>query len=400
MPKSESILRTVSDDYCTGCAACELVCPLGAITMTVDDEGFIAPFVNSEKCVGCGRCLKTCHSQDYKGNSSFSGYAMLSRSDQRTASSSGGVFFELANSVLSSGGIVYGASFDDALHLRHCRASSFNELTKMQGSKYIQSDTRGVFVQVEQDLVDGRTVLFSGTPCQVAGLKKYLKADYDNLFCLDLVCHGVPSPGIWKNYVEYLGIILGEPVKKVSFRIKSKFDKSSFALIVSTDNTVFRREANDDLFYTFFLQGLIFRESCYSCKYATINNRPADITIGDCASCGNYQSLPQYEALSTVLINTVKGESLLSRYGANLDRACLDIPLETMMNRQLNTPFARPAGRDRVFYEIYQEGFSFLEIKYLNRMSIWASLFSRLKRIVPIKTRVAMKRVLRSLCGR
>lgn len=201
------------DKYsCCGCGACEASCPVGAITIGPDEEGFLYPSVDAARCVECGKCLKICAFRADRDNPYPHGDAAAVRTyavrhiDEgvRAKSRSGGIFTALSDENLRDGGVVYGCVMDGVLVARHVRAEDVAGRDAMRGSKYIESDMRGVFPLVEADLKTGREVLFSGTSCQVAGLRSYLKRDYANLLCVDIVCHGVPSPKVWADYVAWV----------------------------------------------------------------------------------------------------------------------------------------------------------------------------------------------------
>ncbi len=193
-------------DSCTGCGACYNICPHSAIAMKPDSKGFIVPFVESYKCVECKLCEKACpivngKKEELKNNNPIRVLALWSKTD-RTKSSSGGAFSEIAKHVLTQKGLVYGASWTDNFHCHHIGIDSVNELEALRGSKYLQSSIGDSYKIIRHELRSGRIVLFTGTPCQVVGLKSYLMKPYDNLICVDLVCHGVPSNYLFCNYID------------------------------------------------------------------------------------------------------------------------------------------------------------------------------------------------------
>ena len=209
---------------CTGCSACEQVCAHNAIQMQTDYEGFVYPKVDSNKCIECGMCSKICpqkHSSELPAQTDV--YAAYNKEGEtRAASTSGGMFSIFAKWVLSQGGVVFGATFTDAWMVRHDAATTEDEYARFRGSKYVQSDVSGVYKQVKSYLQQDKWVLFSGTPCQIDGLKAYLRKDYEKLLLIDLVCHGVPSPKLWAKFLNWLkgkyGILKYEGIR---FRAKS-----------------------------------------------------------------------------------------------------------------------------------------------------------------------------------
>ena len=189
----------INDPNCSGCSACFNICPQRCISMVEDKEGFLYPRINKEKCINCGLCKKACPAlatDKYVVPSTF--YACKSKNEElRSKSSSGGVFSSLAEYVIHNNGVVFGAAFNRNMELSHIGVNKKEDLSKLMGSKYLQSDLKNTFNEVKTYLCNNRFVLFSGTPCQVAGLKAYLQDDYKNLYLADLACHGVPSPKIF-----------------------------------------------------------------------------------------------------------------------------------------------------------------------------------------------------------
>ena len=199
-------ISKLNKNNCTGCRMCEQICPVNAIKMIENKEGFIEPVIDKTKCINCGLCSKRCPQlneikrEDYK----MEVYAAKNKNiEEQKSSSSGGVFSVLANYVLENNGIVFGCAFNDNLIAEHIGIEDKNELYKLRGSKYVQSNTKNTFKDVKENLENSRMVLYSGTPCQIAGLKQFLGKEYDNLYTVDLVCHGVPSPKLFKKLFLY-----------------------------------------------------------------------------------------------------------------------------------------------------------------------------------------------------
>lgn len=207
---------------CTGCAACKQICTHEAISMQLDEEGFLRPLINQDRCVECRICIKICpvNTQTIKHEpiKVFSGWS--NNEETRLTSSSGGAFVEIAKLILAQNGVVFGVSMDSNMLAHHIFIESEKEIYKLQGSKYIQSIIGNAYKDAKQFLQEGRKVLFSGTPCQIAGLRNFLHKDYENLYTVDLICHGVPSPKVFKDYIHYIENAINEPVKEVKFRCK------------------------------------------------------------------------------------------------------------------------------------------------------------------------------------
>lgn len=220
-------VKCVVSDYkkeCSGCHACYDACPTGAITMEEDVEGFWYPCVNESKCIHCGRCVKVCqifNTKKQEGTISTEAYACLNQNtEERLASSSGGLFILLAKQVLDKDGVVFGAAFDDHMELRHTYATDLGGCRAFMGSKYLQSRIGMAYADAKRFLVKGRWVLFTGTPCQIHGLKLFLGRDYEKLIAVDLACHGVPSPAVFRKYLSDLEKQQGSPIDSFNFRSK------------------------------------------------------------------------------------------------------------------------------------------------------------------------------------
>lgn len=299
---------------CTGCSACASVCNHNAIQMKEDEEGFLQPIINNSKCIECHLCEKVCPdlSPVKFGKDKPSSFAMWSLLD-RNVSSSGGAFSAFARDILSQDGIVFGAIMDwGDIKLRHTFTDNIEGLAPMRGSKYIQSEIGDSFIKVKNSLTAGRKVLFVGTPCQVAGLKSYLKKDYGNLLTLDLVCHGVPSGEIFTSYLNKLAKKLGnnKRINKYEFRKTNGWGFAPSVCFAEKSQQLYGVNA---LYMEAFNAGAIFRESCYKCKYAKIP-RVGDCTIADFWGIGRYGTPFNHgtkQGVSLVLTNTEKGLTAL-----------------------------------------------------------------------------------------
>ena len=266
---------------CCGCSACMDACPQKAIVSREDEEGFCYPMILRESCVECGRCEKVC---PWKGKENkeelrkFLG-AQAKNDELRQTSTSGGAFPVLAEHILRLGGVVYGAGLDGSMRLTHQRAGSHEELALLIQTKYIQSDMAGVYQMIRRDLQNGRNVLFAGTPCQTEAVRKYFGTAYPGLVLLDLICYGVPSPGIWKDYVRYLEEKHRGKLKAFHFRDKRNRN-NGHTVSYQVDGREFVRAYGRDPFIAMFNSNCILRPSCHACKFST-PQRNSDITIGD-----------------------------------------------------------------------------------------------------------------------
>ena len=276
------MIQLADNKHCTGCSACMNVCPHKAISMQPDGEGFLQP--------ECHLCEKRCPAINplrTDGNTPKA-YAVINKKD-RNVSSSGGAFSLFARMVLNDGGVVVGAAYDDKLRTRHIAISDINDLDKLRGSKYVQSEIGDSYSQVKSYLNDGRKVLFCGTPCQVAGLYKYLNKRYDGqLITLDLVCHGVPSPLVFEKYLEKLKNIYSPKDGKIEgFRFR-KLDSWDYRPAVKFSESKWRiLEQEQNVYMSAFFKGMIYRECCFNCQYANMN-RVGTYTIADFWGIGKH----------------------------------------------------------------------------------------------------------------
>ncbi len=222
MNTRRSPIQIKNKQDCCGCYACYNCCPVHAISMRQDAEGFWYPEVHADTCVRCGLCATVCPFANKPDDQTLTqAYACYAKDpEEHKTSSSGGVFAILARDVLAEEGVVCGAAFDEAMQVNHLCITSYEELKRLKGSKYVQSRIGNVYSEIRRFLMDGKKVLFSGTACQVAGLKNYLKRDYENLLCVDLICHGVSSPKVWERYLKELKP--GCKIVEMSFRNKSR----------------------------------------------------------------------------------------------------------------------------------------------------------------------------------
>lgn len=302
---------------CCGCTACYSVCPVNAIRMAVDDEGFRYPVVDPSICVNCKKCEAVCPLRAGNGYSNpINIYAAKNKQEAvRAGSSSGGIFSLLADYVEAQGGVIYGAAFDEHFTVKHMRAEAAGEWKKFCVSKYTQSDMGDTFRSIRADLNSGRMVLFSGTPCQVDGLKRYLKGirvSCDRLITCDIVCHGTPSPKVWADYLDYLSKRAGRRIGSVSFRDKETLGWHNSTLTIKDEKgqTILSETPKDNYFFQLFVCHWILRPSCYRCQYASFH-RPGDFTLGDFWGIErNFAQFDDDKGISLVMVHTERGEKI------------------------------------------------------------------------------------------
>ena len=325
---------------CVGCMACSNICPKNAIEFIHDDKGFLIPNVNLDTCIDCGLCSMVCQKNGIQLNENHEkAYIALSKDKKLYKNSaSGGIFSTIAYHFLKcKNSYVCGAAYING-EVRHILIDDVKDLFKLQGSKYVQSFIGSVYVDIKKMLEKSYRVLFSGTPCQVQALYLFLGRKYDNLFTIDLICHGVPSQQFLKKSLEqYMPI---DKIKNVRFRKKNYLfkSKSNFILSINDNKNIM---ANRDVYYSMFIKNLSFRDSCYDCKFAKLD-RCADITIGDCDSYKKYTNFHVNEATSTVILNNLNGTKLWNEFANFFDFMELDLVAEASVNTQLSHPSTIP----------------------------------------------------------
>ena len=349
---------------CCGCTACASICAHDAITMKPDALGFLYPEVDKEKCVDCGLCEKVCAFNDHYDTSlnlekPLAYGARHKDMNEVETSRSGAAFIAISDYILEQGGVVYGAGYTDHFRVVHKRATTKEERDEFKGSKYVQSDMTGVFRQVKKDLRDGLTVLFSGTPCQTSGLNSYVgKRLRENLFLVDIVCHGVPSPYMWRDYIAYLEKKQGSPIVWVNFR-----DKQKYGWAAHHETFKFKNGGGKMSFTYLFYKHIMFRKSCGNCHFTNIK-RPSDITIADFWGWENTDSAfnADNKGVSLVLLNTEKG---LKLFDAVQDRMnTIPAELDKCLQPNMQHPSEMHPQSEKFFSDYTRKGFKYVMWKY------------------------------------
>lgn len=346
--------NAVRKHCCTGCGACFGICPQKCIEMKPDDEGFLFPHVNEHECIACGACVQRCPSLKSENgrNEPREVVAAVWNNTDRIKSASGGIAAMIAEKTVSMRkGHVYGCAFDENIVARHIGVSRIEDLWKFQGSKYVQSQLGDVFSQVKRDLQDGVNVTFIGTPCQVQGLKAFLGKDYEGLICVDLICHGTPSPMLFSAYINYLEARVGK-IRSYRFRNKDRYSRDGYrAWYRAARKRPYKADALCDPYFAAFSRCEAFRLSCYQCPYANVS-RCGDITLGDSASIQQERKdFHPNDAVSAVLINTKAGQRLWDDFRKFCDETPLDLEREAQLNHQLRQPSKLNAEHRKVIYE-------------------------------------------------
>lgn len=350
--KAKNIGKTELCDRekCTACLACMEVCPVHCINVKKDSYGNDIPFINKEECVSCGKCQEVCPiinrvklRQPSKVYAAFSNNSIIHK-----GAASGGVASELALEIIRRGGVVYGAAQTKDLIIEHIRIDNKEKLDRLKGSKYVHSHNKGHYKKIKSDLLNGRQVLFVGTPCQVAGLKKYLNnKQYENLFCVDLICHGVPSQ---KTFLDCMAYETGEKSFEgwnISFRDEDGFE---IKLKNPLGEEKYKLNLKNSFYYNGFMEGYIYRRNCYICEYAK-PKRCGDITLGDFWGLGDNIpfSADKKDGINVVLINTDNGTKLFDRVKDSLQ--CWERSFEEARakNGQLNQPTSKTRHCEKFF---------------------------------------------------
>lgn len=359
---SNNINEYVKNGSCCGCGVCLNICPKKAISMQYDDEGFLSPVIEADKCVNCGLCKQMCAFNSTKpSENEVQVYAVKNKNDDiRKASRSGGTFTAIATNILSKKGVVYGVALNEKNLAEHIRIENESELAKLRGSKYIQSDTQKVYELVKNDLKMGKTVLYTGTGCQIASMKKYLKnEDTQNLFLVDIVCHGVPSAKIWLDFLADMEEKNHSKITDINFRNKQKYGWEG-----STQTFIFNdKEIDSNMYLDLFTSGVIERDSCFKCPYKSIN-REGDITLGDFWGIDKLSTeFNDHKGVSLVLCNSEKGKNLFEEIVGDLLLVRTD--LEHCKQQALSKPINRPVNKDLFWKKYRKKGMRYLKHYYL-----------------------------------
>lgn len=359
----------LEDKDCCGCSACAQICPKQCISMEFDGEGFLYPVIHQDSCIQCGRCNAVCplKEQFIRKESKPEIYCIYNKDTAvMHDSSSGGVFSLLAEEIINRGGIVYGAESSDGINVCHTRADSLEDYVKFRKSKYSQSNVNDCYRKAKDDLENSRTVLFSGTPCQIAGLYCFLEKDYKNLYTTEVICHGVPSQTVLNRYRQEIEKQKGATMLRYDWRYMEKGWQPQYCRIEWSDGSYTIREHDNEMLFKGFLSNIFLRPSCYDCHFSRIP-RIADITLGDFLNyIGPLKKENQNQGLSLMLLSTNKGKELFDKISAKTIYESADIEYAINQNYHLNhIPYynrKRPA-----FFQEFNTGISYAKLaeKYL-----------------------------------
>lgn len=368
---------------CCGCSACASICNHDAITMQPDALGFLYPVVDESKCTNCGLCEKVCAFNDHYDTSlnlpePIAYGARQKNLDEVMKSRSGAVFAAISDYILEQGGVVYGAGYTDHFRVVHKRATTKEERDEFRGSKYVQSDMNTVFRQVKKDLKEGLTVLFSGTPCQTSGLSSFVgKKLRENLILIDLVCHGVPGPFLWRDYIAYLEQQQGSPITWVNFR-----DKEQFGWRAHKETFKFLMGGGEVMWFTkVFYQHIMFRHSCGNCHFCNLK-RPSDITIADFWGWEKTGSKinEDNKGLNLVFLNTEKGKEIFEAIKDRLD--VIEADSNSFMQPNLQHPSKIHPKRMKFEEDYKKYGFDYVHTRQYYEKPWYNRYYENVKKYV------------------
>lgn len=365
---------------CCGCGACAQRCPHNAIELIQDNEGFLYPQIDESICIDCGLCERVCPIINQELPSEPIKVFAAKNNDEniRQLSSSGGIFTLLATKVINNGGVVFGAIFNAKWEVEHDYTDTIEGLAKFRGSKYVQSKINNNYILAEEYLKDGKQVLFSGTPCQIAGLKRFLRKEYENLICVDIICHGVPSPFIWQKYLEQYN---STELSSISFRDKTNSWKRYEVVIRQGEKTLIREDIGKNIYMKLFLSDLCLRPSCSNCSSKSGKSK-SDITIAD--FWGIQHIHPDFDddkGCNLVLINSEKGLNLFNKL--ECDKIKTDFNTAIKYNPSYFKSVAEPKYRKYFFDNFDKYGFAIYDkICKKQQPSLIRRIASRCKRMI------------------
>lgn len=387
-------MELVDNKKCTGCSACVSVCPKRCIRMEPDVEGFLRPVVEREICVDCGLCRKVCpvlSSVRILRTAETVAYAAYNLdSVVREQSTSGGIFTELCKWVLAQGGIVFGAAYDENFRVKHYMVDNESELWRLRGAKYAQSDLSDCFLQIKMYLESGRKVLFSGTPCQVVGLQQYLGRVWEQLLLVDVVCHGVPSPAVWKQYIQYRSEIDadGNIPSAINLRSKKTGWPGYSVLFDYSEHSCYSALNFDDPYMRVFVGNLCLRPSCYDCSFKGVV-RTSDFTLAD--YWGIERQIPELydgKGTSLVLLHSEKAKQVWQDLFALFCSQQVDPKQAVVENPSAVKSSARVQNRESFMARYAQEDFEKLANELLphpsesSAMTLFRRIIGKVKRII------------------
>lgn len=376
----QELIKNVN--HCVGCHSCASICPQNCIEMLSDEEGFYYPIINKTKCIECGLCEKVCPViLKNKTNNTPTSYAVLNRDDEmRKNSSSGGFFCLLAENIIDKGGVVFGAAFDTDFNVIHKFVEAKEDLWQLRGSKYVQSNIGETYKEAKEFLDNDRWVLFTGTPCQIEGLLSFLRKDYEKLMTQDIICHGVPSPKVWQEYLKFRKKSDGSTPKSISFRDKTTGWKTYSVRWTYDNNQNYFKKSNADPMMRAFLTNSCLRNSCYDCAFKTLE-RPSDFTIADYWGIEKiHPELDDDKGVSLVLVNSKKGRELFRDISDKIIFKETDLNLAIKYNTSAINSCKKPKHRKKFVKKINNNNFERIVNEYCSG-TLKGKIYTEIKKL-------------------
>ena len=378
------------NSQCSGCGCCEKCCPVNAISMEYED-GFLYPFIDKDKCINCGKCLKVCPFTkkffDETSKKPLKVIGLINKDvDVLKTSTSGGAFSLFSNYILSKKGIIYGVSYNDKWEVVHVSADTKEKRDLLKGSKYVQSTLNNTFVDIKRELEDGRLVMFAGTPCQCSGLKNYLGKDYSNLIICDIVCHGVPSPVIFSEYIKYIQKKRKSKITSYNFRDKNISWAGANITVKYENGKCFTNSIDEEIFSKLYFNHIITRPSCHVCNYTNVK-RIADLTIGD--FWGIKEKHPDFynkNGVSLVLLNSDKAIKMFTEIKEECNY--IESNTEECLQPQLIKPIEKATCQDDFWREYNKYGIEYVMKKYTS-----IGLKNRIKAYIKKPLKIIYKKI-------
>lgn len=385
-----SNVNKYNKEQCFGCTACYNICPQNCIKMVFDEEGFKYPYVDISLCIDCGLCIKHCPiTNDFTSQKIKACFGLIHNSNFITdQSASGGAFTAVAEYVLEKNGIVYGCAFNNDIEAVTIAIDNSKDLNKLRGSKYVQCDNLQKYREIQENLDKDIEVLYASTPCNVSGLKAYLGKLYENLTTLDLFCHGVPSPILFKNYITWLENKYYGKVTEYSFRDKKYGWGTQGHFTINGKHHILY---GTDPYYNSFLYGKTYRPSCYQCKFAS-SKRTGDISIGDFWGIEQFHpEVDTNQGVSAILINTEKG--LLLKQAILSKATLIETSFENIsfLNKQLVHPVIKPQIRDQIYVKFQEMEFNNYVHAYLFPEP---EMIIKMKQLIPARFKAFLRKYL------
>ena len=394
-------------EHCYECGNCVRKCPVNAIRLEKPNVDICLPVIDTEKCINCGICRKVCQScEAIEKYMPIYTYAAVSKSQQSVYSSSGGVFYELAAFIIKSGGNVIGVGYDENWAVKQMVISDIQDIQKLQGSKYVKSNISDSYIIAYNMLKENKWVLYSGTPCQIAGLKKYLEnSDLQNtekLLTVDIICHGTPPLSVFQDYIGVLSRERGGQLISFSFRNKKYGHKHIGDYEIKRKDKIkkYRLYSSESSYFSLFLKGYIYNTVCYSCPYAC-NERIGDITLGD--FWGIKEEMPEFfvdnllseeTSVSAVMINTDKGRVFFQNISDNVICKSADYEKVSSYNPQLKTPFYCDQKIHRDLFDDYKENGYKALARFYKKHSDYRKYSLRISCYIPAELKKGIKKVI------